>query len=256
MRILAITLLLLFNLTGYSQEVKKISGKKELDLPASFTDSAQRWKPKTGWGTPSKVAFGPFRTNDIDKSKPKHLGSKKDKSLFSNTITSETQRKASMRLKYLNDTIAVNFLYTTFTQREESNFLGRLLFGEDENINIPTIWGFSNEITISVPADSSDWRFMPPGSMRDDPDMRYSNYFGKLVTPADTIIVYYTTGIKGHTRTWVGYRTGMIFKKENSILAAVQFYYNKYVWIKKEITPIEEQVVGAFMAALLSIEHK
>ena len=256
MRILAITFLFLFHLTAYSQEMKEIFGRKELDLPASFTDSAQRWKPKIGISTPAKVAFGPFSIYDIDKSKPKYLGSRKEKGLFSNTITAETQRMASMTLKYHRDTIAVNFLFTMFSASEESNFLGRLLFGEEDNANIPTTKGMSNEIVISVSADSSDWRFMPAGRMRDDSEMKNSHYFGKLVSPVDTISIFYTTGFKGHTSTYVGHRTGMVFKKENSMLAAVQFYNKKYVWIKEDINPIEEQVVGAFIVTLLSIEHK
>lgn len=256
MRILAITFLFLFNLPCYSQAMKETFRRKELDLPASFTDSAQRWKPKIGISTPAKVAFGPFSIYDIDKSKPRYIGSKKDKGLFSNTITAESQRMASMTLKYHQDTIAVNFLFTIFSTSEESNFLGRLLFGEEDNASIPTISGRSNEIMITVPADSLDWRFMPAGRMRDDTDMKNSHYFGKLVSPIDTISIFYTTGFKGHTRTWVGHRTGMVFKKENSMLAAVQFYNNKYVWIKEKINPIEEQVAGAFIATLLSIEHK
>ena len=233
-----------------SQELKEMFANKQLQLDTSLTNNCEKWKTKRSGTT--KVFFGPFKIVEATKRSPKTLSRHKgNDALFWNTRSTEKSHSVSLTVFYKNmDSVFVELLYVTTEERHGRSILGEVAFGsKDPEEKHSTD---CKEMTIKLPGDSSLWLFVP-SIIHPDNDTSVTDYFGKLTSVSDTILIKYAKGFEGLNKLWKDYPTGIIFTKENKALGALQFYYDKYVWLTTMADEKTKMVIGAFIAAYMTM---
>lgn len=241
--------------TGFAQELKEMSAKKEIELDTSLINHCNKWEPKTHtalFASYGKSSFGPFKTSITHIDKPNEQSTSKDThDLFWKTITTKKYRTASLEILHESiDTVRVNLFFTSAEEVREKNFLGEIFLSPNNNGSSTNTIGFTDMI-IKLPGDTSLWHFVP--AYMDTTINNIPRYFGKLISNADSIIIQYAVGFKDVRKLWAGVHTGLTFSKENTQVAACQYVRKNFVWLSTIADARTQLLAGTFIAVFINI---
>jgi hypothetical protein len=198
-----------------------------------------------------EVSFGPFRSIDLDKSRPEKISVEDPGILWSNKHKT-LHRQVRMKLLHSEqDTIYINATVEIVKHTERPSILGDLVFGSrirDLRAARPSTEVARNCIAATIrSSDSTEpWHMIAN-------ENRFNSY-GRFSRGVDTIGIFYAHGSERGNRGYGDERAGLLFVRDGERLAALQTSGKKYVWLRTDIDKGFQQALAGLIAAILAVK--